>query len=57
MSIIHNDNIILCNIDSRYISMKSPGVYYIKITILYLCDLKSNSRVGDFVFIKVFVML
>ena len=57
MSIIISDNIILCNIDSRYISMKSAGVYYIKITILYLCDLKSNSRVGDFVFIKVFVML
>lgn len=57
MSIINSDNIILCNIDSRYISIKNTGVYYIKITILYLCDLKSNSRAGDFVFIKVFVLL
>ncbi len=57
MTIINSDNIILCNIDSRYISIKNTGVYCIKITILYLCDLKSNSWAGDFVFIKVFVLL
>ena len=57
MTIINSDNIILCNIDSRYISIKNTGVYCIKITILYLCDLKSNSWAGNFVFIKVFVLL